>query len=533
MTLLNDKAYDPVLIAGAGPVGLTLAIELGMRGIRCILVERRDGTVKLPKMSGVTSRGMEICRRWGISGEVRRAGIPEDHPGDLVYFTQMTGPELARWLVPPPTDPRRLSFTPEPPCKCAQIFFDPILARFTRTLPSIEQRYDTALEAFTQDDLGVTATLVSTIDGRRETVRASYLVGCDGPASLVRDTLGIELEGLGLVAKSVSIFFKSAALAGVHKLGWAHVYRSIDAKGCWAEMIPISAGGMFKLTLFDVGASTQDPAACLRRFVGTDFPFEIVAATPWDRRDYLARSYGRGRVFIAGDSCHECSPTGGLGMHTGIEEALNLAWKLAAMIEGWGGPHLLSSYEAERHPIARRNVALATKSFTSIQAIPGFDPYGGRPADDWQQELKARLAQYVVTEFQKLQYCYEGSPVCEPDGTSPIAEDELSYTPSARPGTRAPHFWIADGRSVLDELGFGFTLLRLGPAPPGAGMFIEAAGTRRIPLQIVSAADPRAEQLYDATLALIRPDGHVGWRGRSIPVDAGAIFDRLRGAVTP
>lgn len=521
--------HDPVLIAGAGPVGLTLAIEFGMRGIRCILAERRDGVVTLPKMSGVTSRGMEICRRWGIAGEVRRAGIPADHPGDLVYFTDMMGPELARWHVPAASDPRRGSFTPEPPCKCAQIYFDPILAGFVRTLPSVDVRYNTALETFEQDEGGVTATLVSSIDGRRERVRASHLVGCDGPGSLVRERLGIGLEGLGLVAKSVSIFFRSAALPRVHRHGWAHVYRSIDGNGCWAEMIPIDAAGLFKLILFDVGAQSEAPEDCLRRFVGCDFPFEIIAATAWDRRDFLACSYGEGRVHIAGDAAHECSPTGGLGMHTGLEEALNLAWKIAGAVEGWGGARLLPSYEAERWPIARRNVGLATKSFMSIQAIPGFDANGARVAADWQAELKAKLAQFVVTEFQKLQYCYEGSPICVADGTAPVAEDELSFTPSARPGTRAPHFWIAEGRSVLDALGFGFTLLRLGPEAPGGTALVAAARARGMPMQVIAAPDAATATLYAARLALVRPDGHVAWRGNDEPADAVVVIDRVRG----
>lgn len=526
----DTDMHDPVLIAGAGPVGLTLAIELGMRGIGCVLVEKRDGQVRLPKMSGVTSRGMEICRRWGISGEVRGAGVPQDHPGDLVYFTELVGPELARWHVPPPSDARRLAFTPEPPAKCAQIFFDPILARHVRTLPSVSVRYDTALDSFEQDETGVRAVLRSARDGKGEVLRASYLVGCDGPASLVREKLGIGLEGLGTVARSVSIFFRSSALVGAHRLGWAHVYRSIDAHGCWAEMIPIDGRELWKLTLFDIGAQAEPPEECLRRFVGADFPFEIIAATPWDRRDYVARSYGRGRVFIAGDAAHECSPTGGLGMHTGIEEALNLAWKLAGMLQGWGGGRLLASYEAERRPVALRNVALATHSFKSIQAIPGYDQSAARTRDQWQGELKRKLGQFVVTEFQKLQYCYENSPICVGDGSPAVREDELSFTPSARPGTRAPHFCMAPDRSVLDAFGFGFTLLRLGSDAPEGTAIVEAAQACSLPLQVLAAADADAERLYAARLALVRPDGHIAWRGESEPDDAMALIDRVRGA---
>ena len=520
----------PVLIAGGGPVGLSLAIELGLRGVECLLVERRDGSVTVPKMSGVTPRGMEFCRKWGIADQVRAAGVPDDHTGDLVYMTNMIGRELARWVIPPARDMSRRGYTPEAPCKCAQIFFDPILQRFAQTLPSVTLAYDTSLESFEQNAAGVDVMLTSTRTGERERVRARYLVGCDGPSSTVRQGLGIGLDGLGKVAQSVNIFFRSPELAALHDKGWAHVYRPIDETGCWSELVPIDGKELYRLTLFDDPDGVAKAEERLRRFVGRDFPHETLSVLQWDRRDHVAPSYGRGRVFIAGDACHECSPTGGLGMHTGVEEAVNIAWKLAAMAQGWGGVHLLNSYNAERQPIAMRNVELATQSFLSIKAIPAWNG-GASDEDRWRTELQESTGRYVVGEFLKMQYCYENSPICVPDGAPPVVPDQKSYTNSARPGPRAPLMWVEPGKSILDLFGHDFTLLRMGPDAPSGETLLRAARECRVPVSEITLPDPAVEKLYEAKLALVRPDGHVAWRGNAIPADAGWLIDRVRGAI--
>ncbi len=516
-----------VLIAGAGPVGLTLAIELGLRGIPCVLIDKRDGSVPLPKMSGVTPRGMEICRRWGIADRVRSAGIPENHPGDIVYFTSLCGPELARWEIPAAGVRNRRGYTPEPPCKCSQLYFDPILAAFARSLPALDVRYDTTLKSFTADGDGVTARLQSMGSCAEQELRCAYLIGCDGPNGVVRPSLGIELEGLGTVANSTNIFLRSRELASLHDKGWAHVYRAIDVTGCWSELIPVNDTDLWRLTVFDDPSGGAHAHDMVRRFVGADFAFEILSVLPWERRDHVARGYGEGRVFVAGDAAHECSPTGGLGMHTGIEEALNLGWKIAAMVGGWGGPALLASYAAERRPIAVRNVHLATRSFQSIKQIPGY-----REGDrSWQQTLRENLSRYIVTEHLRMQYCYEDSPICVADGTEPVVENHLKYTPSARPGTRAPHLWIDDATSILDLFGLGFTLLRLGPDAPEGSDLIAAAQQRGVPIASAHLPSVEAKQLYEADLCLVRPDGHVAWRSTQEPAVPAALIDHVRGAL--
>jgi hypothetical protein len=373
----------------------------------------------------------------------------------------------------------------------------------------------------------VTAELTDLAGGKSRTLRARYLVGCDGPAGFVREALGIGLGGLGVVAHSLNIFFRSADLATTHDKGWARFYRVIDETGCWAELIPIDGKELWRLTVFDSPASAQDPRALLRKLAGGDFAYELLNVSPWERRDFVAESYGRGRVFIAGDSAHECSPTGGIGMHTGLEEAVNLGWKLAAVLDGWGGPALLASYEAERRPIAARNVELATRSFRAIASIPGWRDADRRP--DWPTNPPRWLS---VPEHLKLLYSYERSPVSVPDGTPAPDPEPERFVASTRPGTRAPHAWLADGRSTLDLFGDGFTLLRFGAPPADAGALIDAAQARSVPLRAIAIAEPEIAALYQRKLVLVRPDGHVAWRGDENPADAGAVMDTVRGVMT-
>jgi 2-polyprenyl-6-methoxyphenol hydroxylase-like FAD-dependent oxidoreductase len=528
---MSDVNTTPaVIIAGAGPVGLALACELGQRGIDCLLIEKRNGVITVPKQSMVSSRNMEFCRRWGVATKVRKAVWPESHPRDFVYLESMRGPELLRVKIPSFAEQRnRLEFTPEPPCPCPQIYFDPILLARARSFPSVAVSYNTRVDSFVQDEQGVSVMLTDLTNGEVRSLRTQFLVGCEGPAGTIRQGLGIALDGLGVMAHSLNLFFRSAELALLHDKGWARFYRVIDATGCWAELIPIDGCELWRLTVFDAPASKQDPDLLLQRMAGGPFAYEMLSVDPWERRDFVARRYGHARAFIAGDAAHECSPTGGIGMHTGLEEAVNLGWKLAAVIEGWGGDALLASYEAERRPVAARNVELATRSYRAIASIPGWS--GGESSQEpasWRRSLPCWLS---VPEHLKLQYCYEASTICIEDGTPPPEAEPEQYVASTRPGSRAPHAWLADGRSTLDLFGDGFVLLRLGDAAPQASEMIEAAESRRVPLRIVQIAEPAIVELYQRRLVLVRPDGHVAWRGDDTPENPGAIIDCVRGAV--
>ena len=525
----------PVLIAGGGPVGLALAVELGRRNIECVLVEKRDGSVPVPKMSQVSTRAMEFCRRWGIAEQVKKAVWSENHALDFVYLTSLTGHELMRQKVPSYAERGQLPYTPEGPSPCPQIYFDPILAARAKSFPSVTLRYNTGLESFEHDADCVHADLSDSETGKRETLIAGYLVGCDGPNGVVREGLGIELGGLGAIANSINIFFRSPELATRHDKGWARFYRLIDGTGCWAELIAIDGVELWRLTVFHETARDFDARAFLRRAMGCDFAFELISVLPWERRDFVAGKYGVGRVLIAGDAAHQCSPTGGLGMHTGIGEAVNIAWKLEAMIDGWGGPGLLDSYEAERQPLARHNVDISTLSYHNITGIPGSDAYDKDSAEGERQRkefaaLGSGVIKYSVNEFEKNVYGYENSPICVAEDAPAVAPE--SNTQSARPGMRAPHAWIGEGRSTLDLFGDGFTLLRLGTPPVDGAGLMDAAAARGVPMTEIDIDDAAIAGLYETRLVLVRPDDHVAWRGDICPSDPMAMIDRVRGAET-
>jgi 2-polyprenyl-6-methoxyphenol hydroxylase-like FAD-dependent oxidoreductase len=526
----------PVLIAGGGPVGLALAVELGSSGIRCTVVERRDGSVSVPKMSGLSVRSMEFNRRWGIAERVKATGWPSAHPNDFVYCTSMTGFELARWRVPSYND-THFPFTPEPGCGCAQIFYDPILLAKARSLPSVTLRHYTRLDSFDQDADGVTATVVDSRTGQAETLRARYLVGCDGAGGTVPQALGVKNEAQGAIATSVNVYFRSAELMRIHDKGWARFFRFTDAGGSWGEIIGIDGKELWRLSVLKEVAG-MDADGYMRRLAGRKIAYEILNTQRWERRECVVDRYRDRRAFIAGDAAHQNSPTGGLGLHTGLADAVDLGWKLAAVLQGWGGPVLLDSYQAERKPVAYNNVTVSTKEFDLLAELPGGPeiaddtPAGAALRKRWHDAYVGGgyVRSRAFTENLRTGYCYEDSPVVVPDGSPPIPYETPEFVPVARPGTRAPHAWIAPGRSTLDLFGTGFVLLRLGANPPDTGALAAAADRRHLPFRVADLADPAIAELYERRLALVRPDGHVAWRADDPPADPLALIDLVRGA---
>ena len=535
---MSTKAV-PVLIAGGGPVGLALAIELGMAGIECLVVERRDGSISIPKMSGLSIRSMEFNRRWGIAEIVQNSGWPKTHPQGLIYCTSMVGFELARHHVPAYVD-QKLPYTPEPRVACAQIFYDPILLAKAQSLPSVTIHHLTGLDSFTQDDDGVTATVTDRQTGRSETIRARYLVGCDGADGTVVTALGFGYEGLGIVAHSVNVFFRSPEMMKVHDKGWSRFFRFTDAGGTWGEIIGIDGKELWRLSVLKADPAF-DGDRYLRRLMGRDdIPYEILSVMAWERRERVAEHYRDRRVFVCGDAAHQNSPTGGLGLHTGLADAVDLGWKLIGTLQGWGGPALLDAYEADRKPIALLNVHASTDEFVLLADLPGGPeiaedtPAGAALRQRWAEAYRAANGARgpTFTENLRLGYYYEGSPICVADGSPAIAYETEEFIPSARPGTRAPHAWLDDARkrSILDLFGKGFVLLRLGDDPPEAGRLADAAAQRSVPFEIVDLAEPKLVALYQRRLVMVRPDGHVAWRGDALPQDVLGLIDRVRGA---
>ena len=533
----------PVLIVGGGPVGLALAADLGWRGIECILVEQTDGRITTPKMNEVNVRTMEFCRRWGIADKVINCPFPDDHPMDAVFVTSLGGYELARMERPAKKHQIPGPLSPMIQQICSQTWFDPILRKLAQSYSDVTIHHRRRLETFEAREDGVTAEIVDLDTGERESVKARFLAACDGANSGIRRALGIKLVGSEVLSRPFHMFFRIPDLFGKLGIKPGTFYLAIDRNGLWANIRVIDpVEGLWRLMMLDSPADLDpdkiDRDAYLRRALGREIDVEWVGVSVWTRRGVVAERYSKGPVHLLGDAVHQLSPTGALGMNTGIADAVDLSWKLAAVIEGWGGDGLLASYDAERRPIGQRNVRAATGFYQDhldfergVETIEDATAEG----DQFRKRLGAKLSRDIGRMFRtigvQLGYRYDPSPICVPDDTPSPTDDPETYVPTARPGSRAPHAWLNDGRSTLDLFGRGFVLLRLGPEPPDPTALAKAAAQHKMPLGVVTLPEPEVLQRYERRLVLVRPEGHVAWRGDEVPLDPGTLLDRVRGAV--
>lgn len=526
-----------VVIVGAGPIGLALAADLGSRGIDAVVLERHQtAETPDPKIMYISVRTMELCRRLGVAEAVRNWGFPRDHPHDTVFVTSMAGYELSRIPVPAldATPPSPVS--PEGTVHCPQNWFDPVLRRRAEEFDSISFRYGVELVDLRPDDDGVTAHVRDRESGATSQIRARYLVGCDGYRSTVRELLGVPMTGQDQLDFSVNILFRSAQLRRAHRFGDALRYVLIGPGGTWATLWAVDGRELWRLTVYGTDQAyieSLDPDAAVVRLGYPDLRYEILAVTRWTRRAMVAERMQRGPVFLAGDSAHAMPPNGGLGMNTGFADAINLGWKLAAVLDGWADRALLDSYEVERLPVVRRTVAEGLRNYarlTSDTAFAGLDAPTAEGAQ-LREQLGRRLHEQNLRAWRPmgihLGYVYDTSPVVAHDHVCPTEIEP--YVPSTAPGARAPHAWLDDGRSTLDLFGRCYTLLRIGAQPPDATALVTAAAARSMPLDVHHLAGPAVAELYEKSLVLVRPDGHVAWRSNEEPRQAAAILDLVTG----
>ena len=544
----------PVAIAGGGPVGLMLALFLDRLGVRSVLFNSELTTRWHPKGSTESARTMEHFRRLGIAGDIRALGLPDDHSTDVAYFTRFSRTELARLRMPSAAEVKerlarsaKTDQVPEPIHRANQMHVERFLFDHARTRSNIDMRFGWHVEQFTQDASGVTL-MARHANNERWKWRAQYLVGCDGGRSEVRRALGIKFRGeAGLEqryfgGRMFSTYVRAPSLYRDflgRRRAWQYWAVNPEIR---ASLIAVNGKDEF---LFRTRAEEPDQppsdalvADAMRRCVGADVAVEVIAHEPWTAGMALvAENFGAGRVLLAGDAVHLFTPTGGFGMNTGIDDADNLAWKLAALVQGWGGPGLLASYEIERMPIAFRNTEAARRLTANIGetdvdgAIEQETP-AGAAARRAAGGMLAKFGEQFASIGVQLGARYEGSPIVAGEGHA-SADDLTTYVPSSLPGGRAPHFWVGPGRgrgsSLYDRLGRGFTLLRLGPHPPDAFAIAEAASDLRVPLEVLDVADDDARDLYDCDLALIRPDLYVGWRGNRPMAKPERVLARLAG----
>ncbi len=497
----------PVLIAGGGPVGMTLARTLALFGVRCLLVERNPTTTRHPKMDITNGRSMELFGRLGLADRLRAVAVPESHNFDVSWITSLAreqaGRELHRFRYPSVTEKRVEirdrndgSQPREPAMRVSQVMIEPVLRDAIVGHPLVDARWGVALEDFAQDDTGVTATLRVVETGATETVRCAFLAGCDGGSSVVRERLGIGLQGRAAVAHRYMIHFRSQARDLLQAFGVAWHYQTDkgtliaqDDKDTWTLQTRPPTG---------VDADAVDPEPILDRWAGRSFAREILVANPWFTHLLLADRYSDGRVFLAGDSAHQYIPTGGYGMNTGIADAVDLGWKLAATLKGFAGAGLLYTYESERRPVGHRN-RLASERHTDVRLRIAALYQAERDADALARGIAALGNAENESWGIELGYRYDG-----------VMGDPVVYRPTTAPGARLPSTFLADGSALYDRLGSWFTLLVFGGADPSP--LIDSAPA---PLDTVIVDDPAVAPIYEARLVLVRPDTHVAWRGNA------------------
>ncbi|HEY4202709.1 MAG TPA: FAD-dependent oxidoreductase [Devosiaceae bacterium] len=536
-----DVIRIPVLIVGAGPIGMQTALDLAWRGHASMIVEQSVGVTVHPRAAGIAPRTMEFMRRWGIADDVRNAGFPEDFDFNIVYCTSLDGFKVGLQYYPSMRDRQPPTLSPEPRERCPQIWFDPILARALEKYPQVDFRRPWKLESFEDRGDDVSAIITDMTTGQQSQVIADHLVACDGVASGIRQTLGVPLEVDRVLSYSVNVVLDIPQFLTRHDKGPAERYLFLDNRGTWANMTCIDGRDRWRFTLTgsekQLDLATLDIETPIRTALGPDTKYEILAVAPWRRRELIVANFREGRILFAGDSAHSMSPTGGFGMNTGASDAVDLGWKLDAVLNGWAGPKLLDSYDFERRPVAIRNMKASTRNYAvwtastdRYQHLLDPTPLG----DETRAAVGASLSEQLKEEWEslgvQLGYRYEGSPVIVPDGTPPTPDEAGEYIPTTRPGHRAPHAWLSEGKSTIDLFGHGFVLVRFGGEATDVEAFTAAASRRGVPFRVVDIDDARVAELYERKLVLVRPDGHVGWRGNTMPDDALAIIDTVRGA---
>ena len=512
-----------VLIAGGGPVGMTLAGDLGRRGVSCMLVERNHTTTRHPKMDITNARSMELFRRLDLVDELRAAAVPESSNFDVSWITSLSGHELHRFRYPSVTEWRRLirdindgSMPGEPPMRVSQVEIEPVLQRGIQANPRVEARWGVAFEDLSQDTQGVTATLRTT-DGRTEQVRCTYLVGCDGGQSQVRSCLGLRLEGQSRVMQRFMTHFRSRA---TNVLGrWGGAWHCQSAAGTLIAQNDRDTWTLQTRWPAGVVPEAVDPHTLLREFAGCDFAYEILVANAWTPHLLVAESYGVDRVLLAGDAVHQYIPTGGYGMNTGIGDACDLSWKLAATLHGFGGPGLMASYDAERRPIGLRNrEASARHSQVRAEIAALYHPDLAAPGSHGEAaraEAGLRIAAIGNAENEsfgiEFGYAYSHSPIICSEPGAEIPSDPLRYLPTTVPGVRMPSVVMGDGTPIFDRLGPWFTLACFGVSPSEA--LVAAAAKRGLPMTVIQSEARDLTKIYGRGLLLVRPDQHIAWRG--------------------
>jgi 2-polyprenyl-6-methoxyphenol hydroxylase-like FAD-dependent oxidoreductase len=549
---MDDETEASVMIVGAGPVGLTLAIDLASRGIDVTVVElRQAGEPPNVKCNQVSARSMEIFRRLGIAKKIRETGLPAEYRNDISCCIAATRRELSRIVIPSRAGRGRGENgadswwpTPEPPHRINQLYLEPLLFAHAVAQPRIRIFNRTRFEELSQNEHGVSAVVTDLDNGRRISISCKYLVGCDGGRSTVRHIIGAEFSGTPIVQRVQSTYFSAPTLISLLPNKPAWMYLAFNPRRC-GTMMAIDGKEKWLIHNFLYNGEPEfdsvDRDWAIREIlgVGPEFQYEVISKEDWIGRRLVADRFQDRRVFICGDAAHLWIPHAGYGMNAGIADAANLAWMLAASLKGWAAPDVVNAYQSERQPITNQVSHFAfNMSQQNSQQRREISADVERD-DSIGETVRAKVGKQAYDLYVQQQCCgglnfgyfYKSSPVIAYGGEQHPAYTMGQFTSSTAPGCRTPHFWLRDGRSLYDALGQDFTLIRFDPAIDVSGI-VEAAERRNVPLSILDVEEPEAQTLYACKLVLVRPDQHVAWRGDDEPLDPTEVVDLVRGRST-
>ena len=520
-----------VLIVGAGPVGLTPAVDLGRRGVRCILIEQKPAPQFLPKMERCNARTMEIYRRMGIAEKIRGAGFPRDCPMDVFIVTSLIEPPLLHLAYPSVAQAQAEvaacndgTLPREPYQLISQYTLEPLLKSVAESMPNVDVRYGCEFLACGQDGGSVRARVTNS-DGSTEELTAQYLVGCDGGSSAVRRQLGIKLRGEANLMQFRQALYYCEDLFERIPIGRGRHYHVVDPHSTFL----IVQDSTRHFTLHSVVDNDDDMETMFEQTVAMPVKYEMLSVGQWRQNLLVADSYSQGRIFLAGDAVHLVIPTGGLGMNSGVGDAIDLSWKLAGTLQGWGGPGLLAYYEIERRPIGLRNMEASRQASRGRRAWRAAYRPNIRDQTPEGAATRANLTRIADVEQRKsnemigaeLGYRYRDSPIVWQEPGEGPEDDFMKYVPTTWRGARLPHVWLSDGTALHDRIDDGNTLLRLARTRADSAPLKRAFGSYGAP--VLDLDEERPRDLYGYDLLLLRPDLHVVWRGNRLPDDAAKL----------